>query len=280
MSTFLAATPITDSFASAFFVSWSYQMDGARRLELLGSIIIWTLLGLSIVNVGLIGWLAMANGRRSIVPPGVVGEMRRLCDQQRYREALELAARDRSFFGRVLYAGLKEASVSATMGLRRTEEVAEELTVRLLRRVEYLNVLGQVAPMIGLFGTVYGMILAFRAVVIAGGNADPVLLAAGIGTALVTTFWGLVVAIPALSAYAMIRNRVDELTTEAQVQVERLVSPRRARGAAPQQEAAAGGAVHAAAASGAAGGSLAHPGIASPAGALAQGDPRRTDWNG
>ncbi|MFO0875437.1 MAG: MotA/TolQ/ExbB proton channel family protein [Phycisphaerales bacterium] len=59
------------------------------------------------------------------------------------------------------------------MALRRTEEVAEELTVRLLRRVEYLNVLGQVSPMIGLFGTVYGMILAFRAVVTAGGNADP-----------------------------------------------------------------------------------------------------------
>lgn len=230
----LAAASITDSFGSAFFVSWSYQPDGSRQLEVLGSAIIWSLLGLSVINIGLIGWLLMSNGRRSIAPPGVVSEMRRLCDQQRYREALELAARDRSFFSRVLYAGLKEASVSATMGLRRTEEVAEELTVRLLRRVEYLNVLGQVAPMIGLFGTVYGMILAFRAVVTAGGNADPVLLAAGIGTALVTTFWGLVVAIPALSAYAMIRNRIDELTTEAQVQVEKLVSPRRSRGGVPQ----------------------------------------------
>lgn len=230
----------TDSFGSAFFISWNFAPDGTRSVEWIGSAMIWLLLALSVVNVGIIVWLVMSNSRRSIAPPGVMGEIKRLCDQQRYREALELSARDHSFYGRVLHAGLKEASASATMALRRTEEVAEELTVRLLRRVEYLNVLGQVSPMIGLFGTVYGMILAFRAVVTAGGNADPSLLAAGIGTALVTTFWGLVIAIPALSAYALVRNRIDELTTEAQIHVEKLVSPRRRGGAAATTAAHAG----------------------------------------
>ncbi|MCA9296982.1 MAG: MotA/TolQ/ExbB proton channel family protein, partial [Phycisphaerales bacterium] len=75
------------------------------------------------------------------------------------------------------------------------------------------------------FGTVYGMILAFQAIVMSGGNANPVLLAGGIGTALTTTFWGLVVAIPALAAYAILRNRVDELTTDAAITVERLLGP-------------------------------------------------------
>lgn len=231
----------TDALGSVFFVSYAYDADGNSRLELIGSLIIWLLLALSVLNVGLIGWLIAGNGRRSIAPPGMVAETRRLCDQQRYREALELAARDRSFFGRVLHAGLREASVSTTMALRRIEEVAEELTVRMLRRAELLNVLGQIGPMIGLFGTVYGMILAFRAVVVAGGSADPVLLAAGIGTALVTTFWGLVVGIPALAAHALLRGRIDELTTEAQVQVEKLVTPRRGRaGRTEEQEAPRG----------------------------------------
>ena len=69
--------------------------------------------------------------------------------------------------------------------------------------------------MLGLFGTVYGMILAFQSIVSSGGNADPVLLAGGIGTALVTTFWGLVVAIPALSGYAVLRGRLDAALAEA-----------------------------------------------------------------
>jgi len=77
--------------------------------------------------------------------------------------------------------------------------------------------------MIGLFGTVYGMIIAFGAIVAAGGSADPVALAGGIGTALTTTFWGLVVAIPALAGYAVLRNRIDELTIEATIEAERVL---------------------------------------------------------
>ncbi len=114
--------------------------------------------------------------------------------------------------------------------IRSLEETADELTTARLRRLEYLNVLGQVSPMIGLFGTVYGMILAFQAIVTAGGNADPVLLAGGIGTALTTTFWGLVVAIPALTGYGIIRNKVDELTTEATLTVEELLNEFRPKG--------------------------------------------------
>ena len=91
-----------------------------------------------------------------------------------------------------------------------------EFDAAVWRSIEPLNVLGQVAPMIGLFGTVYGMIVAFQSIVASGGSADPVALAGGIGTALVTTFWGLLVAIPALAAYAFIRNRVDAISSEAE----------------------------------------------------------------
>ena len=105
------------------------------------------------------------------------------------------------------------------------EDAADEETAKRLRKVDFLNVVGQLAPMAGLFGTVYGMILAFQSIVSAGGNADPVLLAGGIGTALVTTFWGLVVAIPALMGYAVIRNRILNASEEVIAEVTKLIRP-------------------------------------------------------
>jgi biopolymer transport protein ExbB len=76
------------------------------------------------------------------------------------------------------------------------------------------------------------MIVAFQGVAASGGAADPVLLAGGIGTALVTTFWGLLIAIPALSAYAMVRNGTIAVSDEALSAVDEMVSLFRPKGAA------------------------------------------------
>jgi len=230
-----AAQPAGDqshTFADQFFVSRTTDASGQKRTELLGSAIIWFLLALSVVSIGMIGNQAMANRRRSILPPALVDEARRLLAAGDYKRVLELAERDDSYFALVLRAALREASHGFAAVLRALGQTADELTSLRLRRLEYLNVVGQVSPMIGLFGTVYGMILAFQAIVAAGGNADPVLLAGGIGTALTTTFWGLIVAIPALAGYGVIRNKIDELTAEATLAVEELVNQFRPRQAA------------------------------------------------
>jgi biopolymer transport protein ExbB len=127
---------------------------------------------------------------------------------------------------------------------RAVEETADLVATRRVRSLEYLNVMGAVGPMIGLFGTVYGMIVAFQTIVDRGGNPSPEDLAAGISTALVTTFWGLVVGIPAVAAAALIRNRIDVLMTEAIVETEALISRFRTAGkkssgaAAPRKPAA------------------------------------------
>jgi biopolymer transport protein ExbB len=219
-----------DGSAGVFL--WSQRTDpvtGEKRIELLGSLIIWFLLLLSVASIGLIGNMALTNQRKSIAPPGVIEEVRTLMTAGKYKETLELAGRDHSFFSQVLRAALTEANHGFSAIIRRLEQTSDELTTVRLRRIEFLNVLGQVSPMIGLFGTVYGMILAFQAIVVSGGNADPVLLAGGIGTALTTTFWGLVVAIPALAGYAIIRNKIDEMTTEATLRAEELLNQFRPR---------------------------------------------------
>jgi len=233
-----AGEPAGRSFASAFFVS--VRADG--RLEILGCLIIWFLLLLSLVSIGLIGMMAATNQRKSIAPPGVLEEVKALLDAGKFKEALELTGRDESFFSRIMNAALRDSPHGFASLTRTLEQTADELTTARLRRIEYLNVLGQVSPMIGLFGTVYGMILAFQAIVVSGGNADPILLASGIGTALTTTFWGLVVAIPALAGYAIIRNQIDELTMDATLRAEEMLNqfrPRPAAAAAQQAVAAA-----------------------------------------
>jgi biopolymer transport protein ExbB len=94
-------------------------------------------------------------------------------------------------------------------------ESMQEQAIALTRKVEWINLIGNVSPMVGLFGTVVGMIELFGAIVTAGGQPQPVQLAHGISVALVTTFWGLLIAIPSLSVYGIFRNRIESIVNEA-----------------------------------------------------------------
>ncbi len=102
-------------------------------------------------------------------------------------------------------------------------ESLEEQSTGLLRKIEWLNLIGNVSPMVGLFGTVFGMIKLFNAIVLAGGQPQPAQLAEGISVALVTTFWGLLIAIPALGIYGIFRNRIESLMSGAVVDVENIM---------------------------------------------------------
>lgn len=228
---------IRTSVAETFFM---LRHPLTRKVEWFGTLIIWFLLLLSVSSLGLLGGMAWRHRRDEIVPMESVDRMRRLMREQRHQDVLRFAHEDRTCFGAVLRSALGESSHGYGAMIRAGEQSAEEETVRRYREIEPLNIIGNVAPMIGLFGTVYGMILAFREIVAAGGTPDPVQLAAGIGTALTTTFWGLVVAIPALAGYALLRTRIDGLTVEAARAAEEIVGMLRPGGAPEGGKAAAG----------------------------------------
>ena len=213
------------SFAEAFFISHSVDANGARSVEWLGSLVIWFLMATSVASIGLIGQLASTNRQARIAPEKVMHRASEYLDAGRYRETMTMLAEpnSRSDFATVLLGGLERAPSGFQSMEGGLEQAATEVIARRVRRVEILNVIGQVSPMIGLFGTVYGMILAFQSIVASGGDADPVLLAGGIGTALVTTFWGLIVAIPALAGYAALRGRLDASLAEAISEAETLL---------------------------------------------------------
>jgi biopolymer transport protein ExbB len=208
------AGPSTRSFFEMFF--WSD--------DVIGLVFIWVLVLLSIISVTLSIRFAMQYRRSTIMPEDTRDEIEDLLAQKKYRDAIDYAQADPSFLGRVTGTALSEAPNGYGAMERAVEEAGDAETTRMLRPIELLNVLGNIAPMMGLFGTVYGMIVAFQALVSAGGSPDPTELAAGISTALVTTLWGLVVAIPALAGYALVRNKVDALTSEALLVAEDLIS--------------------------------------------------------
>ena len=206
-----------------------YSLNGDGSLEWIGSAMIWLLLVMSVANIVLIALSASANARKGVLPADAPGALRELLAAGRYKDAVERATRGEDDFSRVLARAFGHAAGGAEAMARAAEQGADELLAARLRGLERLNVLGQVAPMIGLFGTVYGMIVAFQTIATTGGAADPVLLAGGIGTALVTTFWGLLIAIPATSAYAMLRNRAIATSDEALAEADELIAMFRPR---------------------------------------------------
>ena len=125
------------------------------------------------------------------------------------------AVSDESPLAVVLKTGLIETDSALAEGGWAVIEEAMQASLyaessRLMRRIDYLSVIGNLAPMLGLLGTVVGMIFAFREVAETQGAATAGELASGIYQALVTTVGGLLVAIPSLAAYAILRNRVDD----------------------------------------------------------------------
>ena len=102
-------------------------------------------------------------------------------------------------------------------------ESLQEQAMTLFRRIEWLNIIGNVSPMVGLFGTVLGIIKMFNSLALAGGQPHPSQLAGGISVALVTTFWGLLIAIPALTVHGFFQNRIETLVSEAAVEGETIL---------------------------------------------------------
>jgi biopolymer transport protein ExbB len=105
------------------------------------------------------------------------------------------------------------------------EEAGEDHTARLYRKTDGLNIIGVIAPMLGLFGTVEGMMESFNIIASQEGAAQPYQLADSISKALVTTWLGLVVAIPSMVAFSFFRNKIDSLVSECGKRVERILTP-------------------------------------------------------
>jgi biopolymer transport protein ExbB len=192
--------------------------------QALGPIYTPVFLGLSFTLVALIVMNLMASRRDSIVPVHLVEGFEEHLNEKRYQEAYEMAKADDSFLGQVLSAGLGKLSTGYAQAIEAMQEVGEEENMKLEHRLSYLALIGTIAPMLGLFGTVHGMIGSFQ--VIASSDSTPKAqdLAVGISTALFTTLIGIAIAIPAIAAFNILKNRISRLTLEVGILSEGLMS--------------------------------------------------------
>lgn len=198
-----------------------------RALLMAGGLIGYATIALSFAMVAMIIENAMSIRRNTVSPRFLAEELRKQVSAKQFQQADQLCRQNGSFLAEVVSSGLREGNQGYKAMEKAMEETAFELAARLSRKIEYLSVIGAVGPMLGLLGTVWGMIQAF-AEFAAKANPSPADFAPSISEALVTTFFGLLVAIPAIVAFAWFRNRIDELTAEGVRQAEYVMSPLRA----------------------------------------------------
>ncbi len=160
-----------------------------------------------------------------LMPPGLGDEVRKLLGEGKLAPAQQLCRSQPSLLSFVLEAGISEVDGGCPAVEKGMEDAIADQSARLFRKIEYLSVIGNIAPMLGLLGTVIGMIIAFREVADTQGAARAADLAEGIYLALVTTVEGLIVAIPSLAAFAVFRNRVDQLVAEASYVAQHALTP-------------------------------------------------------
>jgi biopolymer transport protein ExbB len=206
-----------------------------------GVVIMISLLGLSLSAAYLAFEQLLTLRHGEMMPDGLDDEVRELIKAGQFRQALELCAGTPSLLAVIIRQGIVEVDGDWNDVEKAMEDATEEQSAQLFRRVEYLSVIGNIAPMVGLLGTVIGMIVAFQEVASTQGSAGAGDLAAGIYQALVTTVGGLIVAIPSLGAFAVFRNRIDQLVAEAAHRAQRALVPikRRSRVAQAQARTAA-----------------------------------------
>jgi biopolymer transport protein ExbB len=185
-------------------------------------IISGTIYLLSIIGVTLIIQGFIKNRASVFMPPQTTNEIRQLISQRKFQELIDFTENDPSFISKTLNPALKRAPSFSSMKEAMETAIGEQ-TAEQFRRIEYLNIIGNLGPLLGLLGTVYGMIVAFSAMQAEGGSASPATLAGGISKALAHTFLGLMLAVPCLAAFGVLRTMVDRLTVRGALVAEELL---------------------------------------------------------
>lgn len=180
---------------------------------------------LSLAGVALVIEHLLTIRRSVLIPPGLPDELLALLNAGQWSQARQKALESESMLGQGVAGGISECELGWAAVEVGAEEAIGEQAAKLYRKVEYLNLIGNLAPMLGLLGTVVGMVVAFRELADTQGFARATDLAQGIYLALVTTVEGLVVAIPALALYSVFVNRVASLTSETTFLVGQVLLP-------------------------------------------------------
>ncbi len=187
-----------------------------------GQIVWFVLLPLSVAMVYLSAEYFLTIRRKVISPNGIGKEIAAKIRNAPIAETAKSLRTRKDFVSKaVVYAFAQTNEEENYSHIRNLmAESLQEQGMLFFRKIEWAHIIGNVSPMVGLFGTVFGMIKAFNGIVMTGGQPQPAQLAEGISIALVTTFWGLLIGIPALVIHGVFRNRIEALVSDAAIEAE------------------------------------------------------------
>ncbi len=205
----IAAAPDADAAAAGAISIWEFVLKGGVMMIPIGVC--------SLVALAVVVERVMVLSRPRVLPSGLIKKVTDALDSggaDRIEHAMEVCRKDDSPLSRVLAAGVRRLGRPVELVEKALSDAGEWETLQLRKRLRVLSVCASISPLLGLTGTIFGMITAFQTVAISGealGKAE--LLAEGIYEAMVTTAAGLLVAIPALICYHWLSSKIERLAS-------------------------------------------------------------------
>ena len=207
--------------AALVLVAWPGRADevnvnSAFMVMERGGMLMWAILASSMVGCAFIAERLLAIRRNKQIPKRLMAQLRDAMVSGGVTAGIRVVENDKSAMGKVMYALLSRSGATRRELENTVDDEASRILTDLRANLKPIGVMAVVSPQLGLLGTVFGLIGAFRAAAELGMD-DPRNFAAGIYEALYTTAFGLVVAIPLLIAYHALRNRADALMREVEI---------------------------------------------------------------
>jgi biopolymer transport protein ExbB len=180
-----------------------------------------------VLSFGLVALLVMCflQFRKTVLlPPDLSQQFEQHLENKEYQQAFELAKGSDSYLGRVLAAGMGKLQSGYPAAVEAMQGAQGEEAMKLEHKISYVSLVGALAPMFGLLGTVDGMVAAFMKIAGSDTAPKPSELAVGISQALVTTLIGLWLAIPAIACYGILKNWLQRFNMDVEDESTRLMS--------------------------------------------------------
>ncbi|MBX7073124.1 MAG: MotA/TolQ/ExbB proton channel family protein [Pirellulales bacterium] len=211
---FAADPPTAAPAEQESYLSWV-----ARSSGIIGVVILM----LSMYFVATVVSMFMELREQIAAPPTLVEQLKLLIHQRDIRGAYKITAESRSFLGRILTVGISELQNGLPEAREAMERSVDAQTIELEKRISILAVMGTLGPMIGLLGTLKGMIASFSVIAMSGVRLEADKVAGGISEALLLTFEGVALAVPAIYFFSLFRNRVATISANTSLLADQLL---------------------------------------------------------
>src|SRR5579872_2654403 len=199
-----------------------------------GGPLMWPIILCSVVAAAIVLERLWTLQDRRVLPSDLTQKVWKLVETNQINDKVMVALEQHSPLGKLLAAGLANRHRPREVLMERLEDTGRHVVYELERYLNTLGTIAGVSPLLGLLGTVTGIIRSFNAIQ-QGGMGDPRALSGGIAEALIATVAGLCVAIPALTAYRYFRGRVERIVVEMEKQAIRMADAVEASNVRQQQ---------------------------------------------